>query len=188
MGSTGSIGRTLLKILYEQKENIDIVLLTANKNFKELSNQTKKFNVRNVILTDQKSYSNIKKTNKNKKLNIFKDYNSFNEIFRSKIDYVMSSIVGIEGLLPTFKIIKFTKKIAIANKESIICAWNLISNELKKNKTDFIPVDSEHFSIWYGIKKKNQSNIKKVYLTASGGPLLKISKKKYNKLKLKENN
>ena len=186
LGSTGSIGRTLLKILYEQKENIDIVLLTANKNFKELSNQTKKFNVRNVILTDQKSYSNFKKTNKNKKLNIFKDYNSFNEIFRSKIDYVMSSIVGIEGLLPTFEIIKFTKKIAIANKESIICAWNLISNELKKNKTDFIPVDSEHFSIWYGIKKKNQSNIKKIYLTASGGPLLKVSKKKYNKLKLKE--
>ena len=93
LGSTGSIGRTLLKILYEQKENIDIVLLTANKNFKELSNQTKKFNVRNVILTDQKSYSNFKKINKNKKLNIFKDYNSFNEIFRSKIDYVMSSIV-----------------------------------------------------------------------------------------------
>ena len=64
----------------------------------------------------------------------------------------MSSIVGIEGLSPTIDIIKHTKNIAIANKETIICAWNLICKELKKNKTKFIPVDSEHFSIWYGIK------------------------------------
>ena len=64
----------------------------------------------------------------------------------------MSSISGIEGLIPTINIIKHTKKIAIANKETIICAWNLIKNELNKNKTLFIPVDSEHFSLWYATK------------------------------------
>ena len=64
----------------------------------------------------------------------------------------MSSISGIAGLEPTIKIIKFSKKIAIANKESIICGWNLIQKELKKNKTEFVPVDSEHFSLCYGLK------------------------------------
>ena len=65
----------------------------------------------------------------------------------------MSSISGLDGLKPTLKLFKYTKKIAIANKESIICGWNLIKKELKKYKTKFIPVDSEHFSIWSFNKK-----------------------------------
>ena len=77
----------------------------------------------------------------------------------------MSSIVGLEGLEPTFKIIKFTKKIAIANKETIICGWNLIKKELIKNKTQFLPVDLEHFSIWYALNKNKEFNLEKVYLT-----------------------
>ena len=88
----------------------------------------------------------------------------------------MSSISGIDGLEPTLKIIKFTKKIAIANKESIICAWDLLNSEISKHKTQFIPVDSEHFSLWYALKNKNITNVEKIYLTASGGPLLKLSK------------
>jgi 1-deoxy-D-xylulose-5-phosphate reductoisomerase len=92
----------------------------------------------------------------------------------------MSSISGIQGLKPTIEIIKFTNKIAIANKEAIICGWNLIYKELKKNKTEFIPVDSEHFSIWYAIRNINKDLIEKIYLTASGGPFLS---KPLNKLK-----
>ena len=68
----------------------------------------------------------------------------------------MSSISGLEGLNPTIKIIKHTKKIAIANKEAIICGWNIIQKELNKNKTEFIPVDSEHFSIDYALKEMSQ--------------------------------
>ena len=71
----------------------------------------------------------------------------------------MSSIIGLNGLGPTLKIIKHTKTIAIANKESIICGWNLIDKELKKNKTSFVPVDSEHFSIWYALKQTYNLNI-----------------------------
>ena len=97
----------------------------------------------------------------------------------------MSSIVGLDGLYPTLNIIKFTKVIAIANKESIICAWNLIFKELKKNKTKFIPVDSEHFSIWYAQKNSPYSDIEKIYLTASGGSLLNIPKKNFDKLNVK---
>ena len=96
----------------------------------------------------------------------------------------MNSIVGLDGLVPTFKIIKHTKKIAIANKETIICAWNLIKKELKKYNTEFVPVDSEHFSIWYALQNNTNKNIDKLYLTASGGPLLNISVKKFKNLKI----
>ena len=184
LGSTGSIGKTLLKTLYKDKESIDIFLLTGNKNYKDLLVQTKKFNVRNVIISDNECYKKFKALNRNKKIKIFSDFNSFDKIFTSKIDYVMSSIVGIDGLLPTMNIIKYTRKIAIANKESIICAWNLIKDELKKNKTDFIPVDSEHFSIWYAVKNLSTFSVSKIYLTASGGPLLRVPKKNYKKIKI----
>ena len=96
----------------------------------------------------------------------------------------MNAIVGLDGLIPTFRIIKFAKKIAIANKETIICAWNLIKKELKKNKTEFIPVDSEHFSIWYALKNTSTKKIEKIYLTASGGPLLNIPVYKYKNLNI----
>ena len=86
----------------------------------------------------------------------------------------MSSIVGVQGLEPTYNIIKFTKNIAIANKETIICGWNIINKEFKKNKTNFIPVDSEHFSLWYGMQSLNYEHIEKIYLTASGGPFLNL--------------
>ena len=98
----------------------------------------------------------------------------------------MSSITGLDGLEPTLDIIKHTKNIAIANKEAIICGWNLIKKKLKNYNTQFIPVDSEHFSISELIKKEDIYNIKKIFITASGGPFLKIKKnsiKKSNSLK-----
>ena len=109
LGSTGSIGECLLKIVEKDIKKFDIVLLTANKNYKKLIYQTKKFNVRNVIIKDFKSYIKFKKINKIKNLNIYHDFNNLNKIFKKKIDYTMSSIAGIDGLEPTYKIIKFTK-------------------------------------------------------------------------------
>ena len=98
----------------------------------------------------------------------------------------MSSISGTDGLIPTIKIIKHTKKIAIANKESIICAWNIIDRELKKYKTSFVPVDSEHFSLWYALGNVSNSKVDKIYLTASGGPLLNIKKLNLKNIKLSQ--
>ena len=82
----------------------------------------------------------------------------------------MCAISGIEGLQPTINSISFSKKIGIANKESIICGWSLINKKLNKFKTQFVPIDSEHFSINQLIKDKPKKNIKMIYLTASGGP------------------
>ena len=185
LGSTGSIGKSLIDIIKKDKKKFDVVLLSADKNYKEILKQAKIFNVKNIIINNQKSFDKLKKKNLNK-IKIFNNYDSLNNIFKKKIDYVMSSISGIQGLGPTVKIIKYTKKIAIANKESIICGWNIINHELKKNNTQFIPVDSEHFSLWYGLNSLRKDSIEKIYITASGGPFYKTPIKNFKKIKVSE--
>ena len=185
LGSTGSIGKTLLNILNKDKKNFEVKLLTARKNYKTLFKQAEKFNVKNIIITDKKYFQIAKNRLKIKNLNIYNNFENLNKILNKKIDYTMSSIIGLDGLLPTLKIIQYTKKIAIANKEPIICAWNLIKKELDKNKTKFIPVDSEHFSIWYALKN-NKDSINKVYLTASGGPFYNLPLNKFKSIKINQ--
>ena len=90
------------------------------------------FNVKNLIITDRKKFLETKKKLSKSKIKVFNNFDDLDRIFKSKIDYAMSSITGLNGLIPTMRIIKFTKNIAIANKESIICAWNLIKAELVK--------------------------------------------------------
>ena len=184
LGSTGSIGTQTLDILKKKKNKIDIILLTANKNSSLLIKQIKEFKVKNVIIKDIKGFKLIKK--KFPKIKVFNDFKTINSSNNLKFDYVMSAISGLNGLEPTIDIIKKTKVIAIANKESIICAWNLISRELKKHNTLFIPVDSEHFSIWQLIKDKNKKNIREIFLTASGGPFLFTSIRKLRKIKFEQ--
>ncbi len=179
LGSTGSIGRQTLEIIKSHKKNYNVVLLSTNSNIREIEHQVKIFNPKNLIISNRDKFINFKKKKINKKCNVFNDFSCYKKIFSKKIDYVMSSITGFEGLQPTIDIIKHTRLIAIANKESIICGWNLINRELKKNKTKFIPVDSEHFSIWSLVNDKYHE-IDKIYLTASGGPFLN-KKRKYLK-------
>ena len=161
LGSTGSIGKTLFEIIRKNKKEFDVILLTANKNYKQIFKQAKILNVKNLIITNKESFEELKKK-KLGKINIFNNYNSFKKIFKKKIDYTMSAITGIQGLQPTINIIKYSKKIAIANKESIICGWDLIEKNLKKYKTEFIPVDSEHFSIWYALRSIDKKLIDKI--------------------------
>ena len=179
LGSTGSIGKSLINIILKDKKNFEVLLLTANKNYKELYKQSKILNVKNLIITDLKGYNYLK--DKNKKINIYNNYKNLNKILKNKIDYTMNSITGLDGLEPTLNIIQKTKTIAIANKESIICGWNLIKKKLKKYKTSFIPIDSEHFSIWSLIGNHDRKQIDKIYITASGGPFLNWPKKRIMK-------
>ena len=186
LGSTGSIGKTLFNILKKEKKNSQIVLLTAHKSHKILLNQAKFLNVKNLIITNKKDYDLLKKKTQNSDIKVFNNFDHLNSIFKKKIDYVMSSISGISGLEPTIKIIRFTKKIVIANKESIICGWNLIQAQLKKYKTQFIPVDSEHFSIWYGLKDLKKNDLEKIIITASGGPFYKTPLNKFKNIKVSD--
>ena len=183
LGSTGSIGKNLIKLVEKNFNDFKVELLSTNKNYKNLFKQAIKLNVKNIIINDNNSYKLALRNKLNKNIKIYNSFDNFNKIFNKKIDYTMSSITGLDGLKPTLDIIKHTKTIAIANKESIICGWNLILKEIKKHKVNFIPVDSEHFSIWYATRNI-KSSIDKIILTASGGPFfdLPLSKFKYIKL------
>jgi len=187
LGSTGSIGKSFLNILKKDSNNCEILLLSVNSNIKELLKQLKIFTVKNIIVTNKKSYLEIKKKLKNKKINIYNNYDLLNKIFKKqKADYILNAISGLEGLNPTLKTIKFTKNIAIANKESIICGWTLIQKELKKFKVKFIPVDSEHFSIWSLIDDAKNTDVEKVFITASGGPFNRFPLNKFNEITIKK--
>ena len=176
LGSTGSIGKQTLEIIKNDKNKFKILLLSTDKNINLISKQIKTFKVENIVVTNKKKYKILKK--RLKKIKIYPDFKKIEKKLKVKADYTMSAISGIEGLRPTISIIKKSKRIAIANKESLICGWGLIQKELKKHKTEFIPVDSEHFSIWSVIKDYQKSDIEKIILTASGGPFLNKKIKK----------
>ena len=179
LGSTGSIGKQTLKIIKKDKKNFDVVLLSTNKNTKLILEQAKEFNVKNIVIKNYESYLKFKK--KIKYLKVHKNFDNLEQFIKKKLDYTMCAITGLEGLKPTLKIVKHTKTIAIANKESIICGWCLINKQLQKHKTKFIPVDSEHFSIWSVIKDLNSSVVENIIITASGGPFFN---NKNNSLKI----
>ena len=108
LGSTGSIGKDLVDIISKDKKNFEVVLLTTNQNTNTLLKQAKYLKAKNIIVTNKKEYLLIK--NKIKKVNIFNNFNQLDKIFKSKVDYIMSAISGIDGLEPTFRSIKHTKK------------------------------------------------------------------------------
>ena len=186
LGSTGSIGSTTIKIINRDKNAFNVFLLTANKNYKKLFLQAKKIDCKNILIYDKKYYLLSLKKNKNNNLKIFNNIEDFTKTLKKKVDYTMCSITGLAGLKPTLDAIKYSHNIAIANKESIICGWNLIHRDIKKYKTKFIPIDSEHFSIWSLIKNYKSSQIQKIFITASGGPFLKLSKNQLKKVKPKD--
>ena len=181
LGSTGSIGLTTLEIIGKNKKSFQIELLSTNKNIKKIRSQTKNFKVKNIIIHDEKTFNKNKFFFKKLNINVYQNLKDFRKNFRKKLDYTMCAITGLDGLESTLEIIQSTKRIAIANKESIICGWSLIKKKLKKYKTKFIPIDSEHFSIFELIKNDKLENIRKIYITASGGPFLNIDKSRLSK-------
>ena len=134
LGSTGSIGKTTFNIIKENKRDFNVVLLTTNQNIKEIIKQTRQVKVENILVSNKKKFLKLKDKLKKSKIKIFNNFKDLNKIIKKRLDYTMCAISGLDGLNPTINIIKSTKNIAIANKESIICGWNLIHNELKKKK------------------------------------------------------
>jgi len=186
LGSTGSIGKNTIEIIRKDKKNFKIELLSTNRNILSVVNQAKEFNVKNVIINDYNSFLNAKSMFSDLGINFYNSFSIIEKLFKKKtIDYSMVSLVGIDGLYPTITIVKISKYVAIANKESIICGWFFIRKALQRFKTSFIPVDSEHFSI-HSILKNNNDLIDHVIITASGGPFLNLKKKKFKKIKMKD--
>ncbi|MDC1157947.1 1-deoxy-D-xylulose-5-phosphate reductoisomerase [Pelagibacteraceae bacterium] len=177
LGSTGSIGITTFDIIDKKKDYFKVNLLAANKNYSLICKQIYKYKPKYFVISDKKIYKKVNQKFKNKKIKILNDFN-FKQLSKSYV--TISAIPGIAGLIPTISMIKLSKKILIANKESVICGWNLIRKEALKYKTKILPIDSEHFSIFKLLEVNKLSEINKIYITASGGPFLKL---KYNQLK-----
>ena len=186
LGSTGSIGKSTLNIIRNYKTKLEIEALSTNKNIKLIIKQSREFKVKNLIINDFKSYKKILNYRLNKKIKIFNNISDFLKNNKTKFDISIIGISGFDGLYPTLKVIPYSKNLSSANKESIICGWKFIKNKLKKYKTNFIPLDSEHFSIWSLIKNSNHKMISKIYLTASGGPFLNKSKSKINNARVSD--
>ena len=183
LGSTGSIGLSTLKIIDKKKNNFKIKILAANKNYTLIVKQIKKYKPKIFVVSNKFIFNKIKNKFKKKKIIIL---NNFNYQKFSKSDYTVSAIPGIAGLYPTIKLIGYTKNLLIANKESIICGWDILKKEAKKNNTKIIPIDSEHFSILRLLEKQKINEIKKIYITASGGPFLNLNIKKFKNVKPKD--
>ena len=183
LGSTGSIGKSTLDVIKKDKKNFDIILLTANNNYKKLILQAKQFNAKNVLIKNKNFYSKVKNSLKKNKTKVYSGEISISDIISTKLDYTMSAIVGLAGLQPTIDAIKVSKTVAIANKETIICGWGILSKLIKKYKTEILPVDSEHFSIMELTKNIDNEEIEEITITASGGPFLSLPLKKLKHVK-----
>ena len=131
LGSTGSIGKSTLEVIKKDIKNFDVVLLTAGNNYKKIIQQAKEFKAKNVLIKNKKFYLKVKKSLK--KTKVYTGDVSIKKIIRGKIDYAMSAIVGIAGLQPTVDAIQVSKTVAIANKETIICGWQILSKFIKKH-------------------------------------------------------
>ena len=184
LGSTGSIGSTTLKIIDKKKSSFKVILLSAKDNYSLICKQIQKYKPKYFVITNSSVFVKVKKKFKNKKINILDNYNKIN--FKTKIDLVISAIPGIAGLSPTLSIMKFSKKILLANKESVICGWHLIKQVSAKHQVKIVPIDSEHFSILKLIENHKLNHIRKIYLTASGGPFLNYKPYQFKKIKPKD--
>ncbi len=184
LGSTGSVGKNTLKIIDKKRKIFKIYLLSANKNYKLIYSQIKKYKPRIFIINNPIIYKKIKNKFRKSNIKIYNDIN--NSLIDTKSEITISAIPGIAGLQPTLLMIKKTKKILIANKESIICGWSLIKKTATKYKTKIIPVDSEHYSVFKLIENQNKNEIEKILITASGGPFLNLKISKFKNIKPKD--
>ena len=180
LGSTGSVGLAVLKIL-DKDRLIKINLLCANKSYSLICSQIKKYKPKIFIINNHLIFKKVKKKFKKKNTIILNTFNSLK--IKKKSDLTVSAIPGRAGLQPTLKMIEGSKKILIANKESIICGWDLLSKKAKKNKAKIIPIDSEHFSIMKLLETNKLEDINKIYITASGGPFLNYSINQLKKIR-----
>jgi len=183
LGSTGSIGKSTLEVINKEKKNFDVILLSAKNNYRELVKQAKQFKARNILIKNKNFFEKTKKLVNKTKIKVFSGNVPIKNIFSGKIDFTMSAIVGIAGLQPTVDAIKVSKTVALANKESIICGWQILEKLKKKYNTKILPVDSEHFSIMELMKNTNEDEVEEVIITASGGPFLYTPIKKLNLIK-----
>ncbi len=171
LGSTGSIGTQALEIAREQPDRISVEVLTANSNADLLISQAKEFNPSHVVIADENKYLQVKEALNAYDIKVFAGSKSIADVMDiTSADTVLTAMVGYSGLQPTIKAIQNKKRIALANKETLVVAGELITKLCAENRVDLIPVDSEHSAIFQCLVGEDLNAIDKIILTASGGP------------------
>tara|TARA_B100001540_G_scaffold165545_1_gene146463 strand:- start:1068 stop:2225 length:1158 start_codon:yes stop_codon:yes gene_type:complete len=187
LGSTGSIGTQALEVIEEQDHLFSVEVLTANNNSLLLIEQAKKFKPNSVVIANEEKYSEVNSALSNLDIKVFSGEKSIEEIVEGdNIDLVLTALVGYSGLKPTISAIKSGKNIALANKETLVVAGDLISRLCKKHGVCIFPVDSEHSAIFQCLAGEDANPIEKIYLTASGGPFRGRSRKELLNITKKE--
>jgi len=170
LGSTGSIGTQTLKILKEFPDKFELNLISANSNDKLLLKQALDFQPKDVVINSGEGYKNIKKNIRGSSC-VHHGVSSLCQLIENNdYDVVLVAIVGFAALLPTISAIKSNKKIALANKETLVVGGEIISSLLKKSESTIIPVDSEHSAIFQCLQGEDINRVENIILTASGGP------------------
>ncbi len=171
-GSTGSVGQSTLSVLDSHKNLFEIVGLTINSNYKELIKQVNKYKPKVVCIVDNDAYIKFKNENNSPDVIILCGENCLVDVLEFQTDFVMAAIVGSAGLLPVIEAAKLGLDIGLANKESLVCAGNILKLIIKKYNSKILPIDSEHNAIFQVFENSNKGEINKIILTASGGPFL----------------
>jgi len=172
LGSTGSIGRNSLEVIKNLPDQFRVTYLTANKNIELLQKQIAQFHPRGVVVLDTCNASLLQKVLKEKTEVLSGEEGLLAIVKRDDVDIVISSLVGFAGLKPTVEAIRHRKMVALANKETLVVAGQLMTSLVREYKARLIPIDSEHSAILQCLIGEEPSHIAKLILTASGGPFL----------------
>ena len=184
LGSTGSIGTQALEVINEHSDLFEVEVLTANNNSALLIEQAKKFKPNTVVITNEDKYKEVDAALFDLGIKVFAGAQSLEEVVEGEnIDIVLTALVGYSGLKPTIRAIKAKKNIALANKETLVVAGDLITKLCQEYNVQIYPVDSEHSAIFQCLVGETYNPIEKIYLTASGGPFRGWTKEKLQNIK-----
>lgn len=171
IGSTGSIGTQALEVIRENPQHFSVEVLVGNSNADLLIKQALEFKPNSVVIADESKYKEVKDVLFNEGIKVFAGAKAVEQIVESEtIDVVLACIVGYAGLASTINAIKHKKTIALANKETLVVAGDLVTSLARENAVNIYPVDSEHSAIFQCLAGEWDNKIEKIYLTASGGP------------------
>ena len=173
LGSTGSIGTQSLEVIEKNPDHFQLEVLTANKNTEQLIRQARKFLPNHVVIADEKSYPAVRDALADSPVKVYGGSDALEQVVRMEsIDMVLCALVGFSGLRPTLSALEAGKDIALANKETLVVAGDLVIRRALENRAVIIPVDSEHSAIFQCLAGEEYNPVEKIILTASGGPFL----------------
>lgn len=175
LGSTGSVGANTLDLVIRNKANYKVIGLTANRNIALLAEQARTFQAEVVAIADESFYLPLKDLLEGTEIEVLSGADGVIEVAKRQAEWVMAAIVGAAGLKPTLEAVRRGVVVALANKECLVCAGDLMTEEVKKHKATLLPVDSEHNAIFQVFDFEHPKRIEKIILTASGGPFREMS-------------